>query len=555
MSRNRLDGVFNNCLAQYILLCGVLGFAQAVNSQSLKSTAGDGIPDDWKIHGVALTFADGTHQTIQLTVSGSPRKTSPNHKAVLVWVDWMADNTHTHKPGIASDLTYDPHGLTSRAPSAIENVPLQRVVDAFAAAPVHNIDGVAGVDLVLIFGDQFHKNPIQEQTTLGSTTVALDKVQYNWGAFDYIKNARLPVSPPLFRAVVHYAMFIHQMPDPLAVRSGLSNGIPGNEFLVSLGAAANQVGDVDQQGGTFMHELGHNLGLDHGGFEDVGNKPNYLSVMNYLFQFTGLGERGVWANFTYSSFAVDIDENNLNEQQPLATDLTLNTYNTAHLCGDRTFRIVPHLSCPVNWSCTNSDSTEACDLSVYRSGMFSQDVNQDGAVTALRGFNDWQRIESLLSSTSPLGGGAPIRKMADPSKELEVNAKTLLSVIPISNVITKPLANGIDVTWARIPLQRVVGYELVRQAPGTDPIIIRRTIQTEFVDTTAKAGVRYSYSVRPLLVLPTLQQVQDVVSSTGLGIAHEATGLLERANKLNLRVDSVGLVRGRASSSAAASRQ
>jgi hypothetical protein len=40
-----------------------------------------------------------------------------------------------------------------------------------------------------------------------------------------------------------------------------------------------------------MHELGHNLGLRHGGDEDSGddlegwknNKPNYRSVMNYLY--------------------------------------------------------------------------------------------------------------------------------------------------------------------------------------------------------------------------------------------------------------------------------
>ncbi len=31
-----------------------------------------------------------------------------------------------------------------------------------------------------------------------------------------------------------------------------------------------------------MHELGHNLGLRHGGMDDLNCKPNYLSVMNYF---------------------------------------------------------------------------------------------------------------------------------------------------------------------------------------------------------------------------------------------------------------------------------
>jgi len=40
-----------------------------------------------------------------------------------------------------------------------------------------------------------------------------------------------------------------------------------------------------------MHELGHNVNLFHGGNERFLNcKPNYISVMNYLFsvgQFVG----------------------------------------------------------------------------------------------------------------------------------------------------------------------------------------------------------------------------------------------------------------------------
>lgn len=41
-----------------------------------------------------------------------------------------------------------------------------------------------------------------------------------------------------------------------------------------------------------MHELGHNLGLRHGGDENTNDKPNYLSVMNYLYQLNGLPEIG-----------------------------------------------------------------------------------------------------------------------------------------------------------------------------------------------------------------------------------------------------------------------
>ena len=74
--------------------------------------------------------------------------------------------------------------------------------------------------------------------------------------------------------------------------SGVSE-VYGNDFIVTLAAAINEVGNppnVFNVGGTFMHELGHNLGLRHGGGnEDFPNyKPNFLSVMNYNYQFVGI---------------------------------------------------------------------------------------------------------------------------------------------------------------------------------------------------------------------------------------------------------------------------
>jgi FG-GAP repeat len=70
----------------------------------------------------------------------------------------------------------------------------------------------------------------------------------------------------------------------------------GQNFVVSLGNFLDVGFSPDTilrwEAGTFMHELGHNLGLQHGGglfgFGDETNyKPNYLSVMNYSNQ-TGI---------------------------------------------------------------------------------------------------------------------------------------------------------------------------------------------------------------------------------------------------------------------------
>src|SRR6185295_184446 len=78
---------------------------------------------------------------------------------------------------------------------------------------------------------------------------------------------------------------------------------PGAHALVTLGGFLDvngkPIGTPFMQGSTLMHELGHTFELTHAGVPVLGPgyvplerepncKPNYLSVMNYLFQLRGL---------------------------------------------------------------------------------------------------------------------------------------------------------------------------------------------------------------------------------------------------------------------------
>ncbi|MGH9975978.1 MAG: calcium-binding protein, partial [Nitrososphaeraceae archaeon] len=82
----------------------------------------------------------------------------------------------------------------------------------------------------------------------------------------------------------HYALFAHQMDGNPAGRGNM----PGMDFVVSLGQvdsapdpkSQHPVGTRSMQASTFMHELGHNLNLNHGGNEETNCKTNYISVMN-----------------------------------------------------------------------------------------------------------------------------------------------------------------------------------------------------------------------------------------------------------------------------------
>lgn len=62
-----------------------------------------------------------------------------------------------------------------------------------------------------------------------------------------------------------------------------------DETQASGGEAFNNL-VVNTQAAVLMHELGHALGLKHGGEDTLNYKPNYPSVMNYLYSRLGLPE-------------------------------------------------------------------------------------------------------------------------------------------------------------------------------------------------------------------------------------------------------------------------
>jgi hypothetical protein len=95
------------------------------------------------------------------------------------------------------------------------------------------------------------------------------------------------------------------------VRSGSGySDIGGADSLITLGLWGPDGQSLNAQAGTFAHELGHSVALTHGGYYydqqgtyiptvEANCKPNYQSVMNYLFQVDLLGPNGV---LDYSKF-------------------------------------------------------------------------------------------------------------------------------------------------------------------------------------------------------------------------------------------------------------
>jgi hypothetical protein len=280
------------------------------------------------------------------------------------------------------------------SPTAID-----RVVASFAAAPVSNPDGTNGIALHVdngptstmdpasgqTWGTLSNADPLAFQTVLGSFEAGGD---YNWSAFDAVKVANFSADrEPAF----HYAVAGNQYGAAANTSSGISRGFAASDLLVTLGAFLTPGGTIDQQTGTLMHELGHNLGLHHGGDDDASYKPNYLSVMNYSFQMGGLGRVLPPRVFDYSRLAIGLDESALDEDNgfgfPPGSDpapfVTLaGCPNDPTPIGDPgTLWAVLLLAGSHDWNC---DGTTG--------GTVAADVNGDGTLSVFSPFLDWPNL-------------------------------------------------------------------------------------------------------------------------------------------------------------------
>jgi len=171
--------------------------------------------------------------------------------------------------------------------------------------------------------------------------------------------------------------------------SGNAFAIPNDSFVVTLGLWAGG-GNSDQKVGTFVHEFGHNLGLFHGGNENRNYKPNYLSVMTYAFQTTGIPKTGTAApDFGYSRADLpDLNEGSLNENVGLASSAA-KAYRTKWICpaGFLTTSATT-ANGPLDWNCNGVATNNPVAVNLNGAA--------DGSV--LTGWNDWGNLV--------FGGGA-----------------------------------------------------------------------------------------------------------------------------------------------------
>jgi PKD repeat protein len=295
---------------------GSQGLAGAAYIFEPLDSDGDGLPDDWEINGITIDANGvisvgntGNGVFIDLPKMGA----DPMHKDIFVHLDWM-------QPG--------PNGQVFKPdPRAIE-----MVIDSFAIAPRTNPDHKMGVNLHVDFGPDSVMNPATGETwgTLSEAgEVTFQELFDTAGAPDgqTFANAFVPVkgyhfTPAKRSPVFHYALFCKNVNSEFPGGLGF---VSATDFVV----ASSNLGNTFVEACTFMHELGHNLGLNHGGGDKVNAKPNYISIMNYKFQNTGTLKVTGQRSIDYSADELPtLDERNLNESLGIADPLRhLTTWN------------------------------------------------------------------------------------------------------------------------------------------------------------------------------------------------------------------------------------
>jgi hypothetical protein len=204
------------------------------------------------------------------------------------------------------------------------------------------------------------------------------------------------------RLAYHYCVFA----DSVANHRTGDGEMYGNDMVVTLGVmrdtlfahhtAADSMLYWDNAAGTFMHELGHNLGLDDGGVDTVIHKPNYFSVMNYTWQTPMAETRSYWEDHfpDYSGTQLDsLHESHLDDKVPIGgpAGLIVPIGPAMNVGGRWKHRWVSASGNFVDWNNNwRKDFCDTCDVNRFEAGAVLGPATPNDV---LKGWNDWGHLD------------------------------------------------------------------------------------------------------------------------------------------------------------------
>jgi hypothetical protein len=390
----------------------------------------DGLCDDWESNGVYVHVKGQVDKFIDLPSMGA----DPKHKDIFLHIDYMANDKSvagSHSDGPKLD--------------AMANLQAN-----FMTAPAKNPDGSIGIYLHIDCGPKCIMNPVtgalwgsastatklSETTPIDTVDAAGTTFASGWTTFDTLA----PAFKASGRAIAfHHVIFGHDLWKGNSTsgisRNGSDVTTGASDLVVSLGSWPIPGGTSMQQQGTLYHELGHNLGLLHGGRDPINRKPNHLSVMNYNVQTVGLIVDGKSGLLDYSEFALpSMDELSLHEDTgvtasqtayPPSVGYTLDHFGTMWYCtGDDPTTVPAHSTTTIN---SNVDWN--CDGTIGNEPVF-QDINTDGLFErTMVSVQEWPILTFKGGSIGGQGAGAAV----DPA-EPELNNQEASLNVPLYGV-------------------------------------------------------------------------------------------------------------------------
>lgn len=319
-----------------------------------KDTDGDGLLDSWERYGYDYD-GDGKIDVNLPRLGANYLK-----KDIYVgyaWMDASASEAKSHQPS-STVLNY--------------------VKTAFANAPVANPNGTTGINLHFV-----SKGSVAHDDNLSPA----------WDEFDTLMNPKFTAAE---RRIYHRLLCAHMYDG--GTSSGLSRNIPASDFIETLGGWPTNPGTTMQRAGTIMHELGHNLGLRHGGVDHENYKPNHLSIMSYLNQMLWLKKDGA-PKLDYERFDLyNLNETALNEKSGLnrvGGDTPIATYGVRWLVNGVTKTKSTSSNAYVNWNGTGNSSETGVQADINGSGNLS---------TLAAHYIEWKHI---VYDGGDIGAGAP----------------------------------------------------------------------------------------------------------------------------------------------------
>ena len=270
-----------------------------------KDSDGDGLPDFWEVLGKPTS-------SIAFSLSLPKFGVSPTRKDILLEVDWTT-------------VFYAANDQPLSVIAARQLIKTFAIRKAGSADSLRNPDGSDGVS-IHIDSNNLSKYPNPDiQDPNPDLEIELDDSKSTYG--DWFGSAEVPVfsgkeelkqtgldyMPHWRRGVFRYIVMhndgegrVYDIGEWI-IKSG-KTGVGGDELLVRVTA----------------HELGHSLGIYHGGTKIHNCKPNYPSIMNYGYGYT----RPPFERIYFSKGKLyPLNPSSINELNPIGPTSTVDERN------------------------------------------------------------------------------------------------------------------------------------------------------------------------------------------------------------------------------------